>query len=156
MRRQHHRDCLGPGLLIAVIVDRDPHGDAGIVDDDIEGAELRGDVVHHGNDLFAISDIEPPGFGVATACCDLVGDGLCAFEVIVGHGDVGAFGREHARGGAAHAAGSSGDQRGQSLHRPAELLEIGHLALASMWAILTRLAPIPRQLNLPMAKARGF
>ena len=41
MRGQHHREALGPGFVIAVIVDRDAHRDAGIVDDDIEPAEMR-------------------------------------------------------------------------------------------------------------------
>jgi hypothetical protein len=35
----------GPGLVIAVVVDCDAHRDAGIVYDDIEPAEMRGDIV---------------------------------------------------------------------------------------------------------------
>jgi len=39
MRREHHRDAPGPGILIGLVVDCDAHGDAGVVDDDIEPAE---------------------------------------------------------------------------------------------------------------------
>jgi hypothetical protein len=60
MRRQHHRDALGPGVLVSLIIDRDAHGDAGIVDDDVEPAEMRCDVMDHALDLTAIGDIELP------------------------------------------------------------------------------------------------
>ena len=126
MRRQHHRNTLGPGFLIAVVVDRDAHRDAGIVDDDIEPAEMRGDGADDGVDVVAVGDIERPGFCAAAAGRDLVRNGLRAIGGIVGDGDVGAFGREHLRGGAAHAAGGAGDENGQSLDRTAELFEVGH------------------------------
>jgi hypothetical protein len=46
--------CLGPGLVIAVIADRHAHRDSGIVDDDIEAAEMRCDRVDDGADLVAV------------------------------------------------------------------------------------------------------
>ena len=126
MRREHHRQSLRPRLVIAIIVDRDAHRNAGVVDDDIEPAEMRCDIVDHGCDVIAIGNIERPGLGASTARCDLCGDGLRALGRIVGHGDVGAFGCEHPRGGAAHAAGRAGNQNAQSFNRPAELFETGH------------------------------
>ncbi len=59
VRGQHHRERASPRLVVAVIVDRDPRGDAGIVDDDIEPAEMRGHLSHDSLDLVAIADIEP-------------------------------------------------------------------------------------------------
>ena len=91
---------------------------------------MAGNIVHDGNDLLAIGDVEQPGLCATAVCDDLIGDGLRALGREVGHGDISALSREHARGGAAHAAGGSRDEHGQSFHRPAELLEIGHLALA--------------------------
>jgi hypothetical protein len=55
MRGQHHSQPLGPGLLVAVIVDRDADGDAGVVDDDVEPAEMFGDIVDDRGDVVAIS-----------------------------------------------------------------------------------------------------
>ena len=52
-----------PSLVVAVIVDRDADGDAGIVDDDVEPAEMRGDVVDDGGDVVAVGDVERPGLG---------------------------------------------------------------------------------------------
>ena len=124
MRGQHHGEASGPGLVIAVIVDRDAHGDAGIVDDDIEPAEMRRDVVDDIGDVVAVGDIERPGFCRAAACCDLAGDGLRGLGADIGDGDIGAVGREHKRRGAAHAAGGAGDKNGQAFDRAAELFEI--------------------------------
>ena len=127
MRRQHHRQPLGPGLVIAVVVDRDAHRDAGIVDDDIEPAEMRGDVVDDGVDVVAVGDVERPGFcGLPPLAAISAATACVASALIVGDGDVGAFGGEHPRGGAAHAAGGAGDENGQTLDRAAELFEFGH------------------------------
>ena len=60
MRRQHHGDAPGPGVLIGLIVDRDTHGDAGIVDDDIDCPEICGDIADHALDLAAVGDVELP------------------------------------------------------------------------------------------------
>ena len=126
MRRQHHRERPGPGFVIAVIVDRHAHGNAGIVDDDIEPAEMGGDVVDDRRDIVAAGDVEPPGFCNFAARRDFGGYGFGAVGGKIGDRDLGALGGEHARGGAAHAARSTGDENGQSPDRAAELFEIGH------------------------------
>ena len=124
MRGQHHGKRLRPGLFVAIIVDREPHRNAGVVDDDVESAEMGRDVVHDGNDVIAIGDIEGPGPGLSAIGGDFIGDGLRTLRTNVGHRDVGAFGREHARGSLAHAAGGAGDENGQAFDRAAELFEI--------------------------------
>ena len=91
---------------------------------------MRGDGADDGVDVVAVADIKRPGFCAAAAGCDLVSDGLRAIRGIIGDGDIGAFGREHPRGGAAHAAGRAGNEYGQSLNRAAELFEFSHRILA--------------------------
>ena len=158
MRRQHHGQSPGPRLVITVIVDRHPHRNAGIVDDDIEAAEMCGDILDHGVDVVAIGDVQCPGLCHFALCCDLLRDSPRAFGRIIRDGDVGAFGCEYKRGGAAHAAGRAGDENGQSRNRAAELFEIGHRILAEDDAVrpagLTRLAPIPREVK-PCEKTAG-
>jgi hypothetical protein len=126
MRRQHHRERLAPCLVIGRVVDRQTHGDAGIVDDDVERAEMRGDLVDDSADRLGIGDVEPPRFRTAADRGDFICDGLRSVRAHIGHRDIGAFGREHACCGAAHAAGCARDEHRQSLHRAAELLEFGH------------------------------
>jgi hypothetical protein len=99
MRRQHHGQSPGPRLVIAIIIDRDAHRDSGIVDDDIEAAEMRCDIVDDGCDVIAAGNVERPGRAGSTARCDLSRDGLRAFGRIVGHRDVGALGCEYPRRG---------------------------------------------------------
>src|SRR5262249_16065359 len=146
MRRQHHRDALGPGVLVAFVVDRDAHRDPGIVDDDVEPAELRRDLVDHALDLARFGDVELPRPGPAAPASDLLCDGLCAICIVIGDGDIGAFGGEHARGCASHAAGRTGDENGQSAYGPAELLEGRHavssrlLLLVVRWTTLTSIS----------------
>ena len=120
---QHDGQSLRPCLVIAVIVDRDAHGDTGIVDDDVEPAEMLGDFVHDRSDVVTVGDIERPGFGGLTFCRDVAGNGLRRLGADVGDRDLGAFGGEHPRGGAAHAAGGAGDENAQTLDRAAELFE---------------------------------
>ena len=91
---------------------------------------MRGDVIDDGGDVVAVGDVERPGLRRAASCRDLAGDGLRGLGADVGDGDVGAFGGEHQRGGAAHAAGGAGDENGQALDRAAELFEIRHGMLA--------------------------
>jgi len=119
-----YRQPLGPRILVTVIVDGDAHRDAGIVDHDIEPAEMRRDVADDGCDGVAVGDVERPGSCGAAFGGNFGGDGLGCLGVDVGDGDVGALGGEHQRGGASHAAGGAGDKNGQALDRAAELLEI--------------------------------
>src|SRR5215468_11134080 len=63
MRGQHHREPTCPGLVITGFIDRDAHGDAGIVDEDVEAAEMRGHLADDGRDGVAVGDIEHPRFG---------------------------------------------------------------------------------------------
>jgi hypothetical protein len=126
MRGQHDRERLCPGVVVTFIVDRDAHGDAGIVDDDIEAAEMRGDVIDDLDDVIVPRDIERPGLCRAAARGNFIRDRLRALGTEVGDGDLGAFGRENMRSGASHAAGGAGDENGKTLHRTAELSEIGH------------------------------
>ena len=136
MRRQHHGNPLRPGLFVAGIVDRDAHGDAGIVDDDVERRRnARRSRLTTRSIAVAVGDVERPGLRVPAACRDLLRDRFGAVRRQIGHRDIGAFGREHARGGAAHAAGRTRDEHGQSLHRAAELLEFGHDVSPVMKAI---------------------
>src|SRR5262249_22260043 len=113
-----------PRLVIAFVVDRDAHGNAGIVDDDIEATEMRGHFADHVGDVVAVGDVERPGFRRTSCCHDLVGDDARGICTDVGDGDLGAVGRVHTRGSAAHAAGGAGDEDGQAFDRAAELLEI--------------------------------
>ena len=62
VRRQHHGQASCPCLVIAVIVDRDAHGDAGIVNDNVDPAEIRREVVDDIGEVVAVGDIERPGF----------------------------------------------------------------------------------------------
>jgi len=78
MRREHHGQSLRPRLVIALMVDRDAHRNAGVVDDDIEPAEMRRDIVDDGRNVIAIGNVERPGLRGSTARCDLCGDGLRA------------------------------------------------------------------------------
>jgi hypothetical protein len=138
-----------PGGVIPFIVDRHAHGNAGIVDDDIERAEMRGDVIHDLDDVLRFGDIENPCLCRPALGGNLVGHGLGGFGTEIGDGDVGALGGEHVRRGAAHAAGGAGDENGQAFDRAAELFEIRH---DGTWtggrvAGLTRLAPIRRQVK---------
>jgi hypothetical protein len=108
-------------------------------------------------DVVAAGDVERPGFCGSAAGEDLGSNRLRAFRAEIGDRDLGAFSREHPRRGAAHATGRTGDENGQSLHRPAELFEVGHELLAgdvARLAGLTRLAPIPREVK-PSKKREG-
>ncbi len=116
MRGQHDRKCPGPGVVVTLIVDRDAHGDAGIVDDDIEPAEMRGDVIDDLDDVIRPGNVERPGSCRATTICDFTHYRLRAVSAEVGNGDVGALSRENMRGGAAHAAGGAGDENGEAFH----------------------------------------
>src|ERR1700722_2871752 len=130
MRGEQNRDALLPGRVIAVAVDRGRDRNAGIVDDDIEPAEMRGDLAHHGIDVIEVGDVEGPGFRSASIPGDFGGHSLCACCDEIRNRNVGALGREYPRGGVAHAAGRAGDENGQSGARPAELFEIRHRMLA--------------------------
>lgn len=83
-------------------------------------------IIHHALDLATIGDVERPGLCRTAARRDLLRDGERTLFVIVGDGNVGRFRGEYARGGAPHAAGGTGDENGQALDGPAELLELGH------------------------------
>jgi len=91
MRRQHDRQCPGPRILVTVIVDRCAHRDAGIVDDDIERAEMRGDVADDCCDGVAVGDVERPGLAVPPLAAISAANGLCRLGVDVGNGDLGAL-----------------------------------------------------------------
>src|ERR1700761_1420545 len=146
LRRQHHRQRLRPGLFIAGIVDRNAHGDAGIVDDNVERAEMRSYLAHDALDRVAIGDIEGTGPGGAAAGCDLVGYGPGAVRAPIRHRDMGAFIGEYPRRGGPHPARGARDQYGQSLYRTAELLEVWHDI--SLWRFLLRtFAPSYDQTN---------
>jgi len=61
---------------------------------------MRGDVDDDGLDLVTVGDIEPPGLCRSAVGRDFDGDGVRARRCGVGDRDIGAFGGEHARGGA--------------------------------------------------------
>src|ERR1019366_2905574 len=129
MRREQNSQAPVPGGVIAVAVDGGCDRNAGVVDDNIDPAEMRRDLVDDSIDVIAVGNVQRPGFRGSAPSRDLCGDGVSACGGIVRHGDAGAFGREHPRGGAADAAGRAGDENGQSRDRAAELLEIGHAFL---------------------------
>ena len=83
---------------------------------------MRGDTVDDGDDLVAVGNVQSPGPGDLAPSGDLGGDGFGALQCDIGDGNVGALDGEHARGGAAHAVGSTRDQHRQSLDRAAEFL----------------------------------
>ena len=87
---------------------------------------MRRDVIDDGGDGLAIGDIERPGLCRSAARRNLLCDRLRALFREIRDRDIGALRAEHKRGGTAHAAGRAGDENGQSLHRPAKLLEIRH------------------------------
>jgi hypothetical protein len=130
VRGQHHRERTCPRLVIGGIVDREAHGNPCIVDDDIERAELRCGIGDDGLDRSAVGDVERPGFCDPTAFRDLAGYSVRTVAIEIRHRDFRAFIGEDMRGGAAHAARCPRDECGQSLDRPAELLDIGHPKLA--------------------------
>ena len=70
------------------------------------------DLIDDGGDVVAVGQLRA-SVGRAAACRDLVGDGRDG-GADVGDGDVGAVGREYKRGGAAHAAGGTGNKDGQT------------------------------------------
>jgi hypothetical protein len=128
MRCQHHGKSARPGLVIAGIIDRDADRDAGIVDDDVQAAELSGDIVDDDRDRIAVGDVEPPGSRASPAGRDLACDCLGTLAIEIRDGDICALVGEHARGGAPHAGRSTRDEHGQSFHRTAERFEIKHFA----------------------------
>ena len=93
------------------IIDRATDRNAGIVDEDVEPAEIPGDVLHQlidvgGGGLVRLegAGLDAPGFQFANDGFGLVGGGDVA------DGDVGAFIRERAGAGRADAARTAGDE----------------------------------------------
>ena len=100
--------CRGIGVGV---IDRAADGDAGIVDEDVEPAEMLGDVVHELLDLDRRSLVglvgagfDAPGLQFLDDRFGLVGGGDIA------DGDVGAFIGERAGAGRADAARAAGDE----------------------------------------------
>ena len=93
------------------IIDRAAHRDAGIVDEDVEPAEMSGDVLHQLLDLGGRRLVGLEGAGFDALGLQLSDDG---FGLVGGgdiaDGDVGAFIGERAGAGCADAARTAGDE----------------------------------------------
>ena len=85
-------------------------GDAGVVDQDVDGAEVGEDGFGAGLDGVFAGDVEGEGFGGAAGGGDFGGDGFELVEIAGGEGDGGAVGGECEGAGAADALGGSGDE----------------------------------------------
>jgi hypothetical protein len=95
------------------VIEASDQGDAGIVDQDVDGAELVVGLLDHGGDGLAVGDVGGDGDGIAALGFDGIGDrGGLVGSVAVVDGDVGAGICEGQRDGGADAAGSAGDEGG--------------------------------------------
>ena len=89
-----------------------PAGDAGVVDEDVDVAEVGEDLRRHGLVLLQGVDAGLVGHGPAAELLD-VGDGLlgCLFVAAIVHGHVGAVGGEGEADGPTDATAAAGDER---------------------------------------------
>ena len=133
-------DLAAPLIVVhfpEVLLSRD-EGEAGVVDEDVDAAELGDGAIDHRLDLLGLGDVKIEGEGAAAEGADLFGDGGCAApgsvafglrEVFVRAGERGdddvcaVFGEADGDGAAdaAHAAGAGddGDFACEDAHRGA-------------------------------------
>lgn len=84
-------------------------GGAGVVDEDVDGAEGASDVAQHGFDGAGVGDVGADGEGVAAGVLDVVGYGLDVGFGAGADGDAGAAAAELEGDGAADAGAGAGD-----------------------------------------------
>ena len=106
MRGQHHRERTVPDLLVAIVVEGAEARYAGIVDENVDAAEIFGNLCHDSGDRVLVRDVEGIGFSTTAA---FGGDRSAGCCVEIGDRDACAFGREKPGGCAPHAAGGTGD-----------------------------------------------
>ena len=106
MRGQHHRERTVPDVLIGIVVERAEARHTGIVHENVDAAEIFGNLRHYAHDRILVCHIECIGFRPIAAFGGEHGAG-CGIDIR--HRNVRAFGREKPGGCAPHAAGGTGD-----------------------------------------------
>ena len=99
-----------PGHLVGLLEHRPERHDAGVVDEDVDRSD-RGDLLQERGPRGRVGDVERSGHD---AVAELVGDGAGQVGVAVADRHAGALTGEPGGGGAADAAGTSGDDDGQA------------------------------------------
>ncbi len=89
-------------------------GDAGVVDEDVDFAELGDGGFHGGLDLLFVGDVESEGYRLAAGGGDFADQFVQFFLIARGYGYGGAVFGEAQGAGAAYALRGSGDQRNPS------------------------------------------
>ena len=95
-----------PNLLVVTVFEGAEARYAGIVDENVDAAEIFGDLRHHTRDRILVRDVEGIGFRPIAAFGGERGAG-CGIDIC--HRYASAFGREKPGGCASHAAGGTGD-----------------------------------------------
>ena len=114
MRREVDGEGRVPGRVVGVgvAVERRRKADAGVVHEDVDRSEPRHDLGDDGFDRFGRRDVERPrrhDLGTVRGG-DLVGHGLDAVGVAVGHRHLRPLVGEEVRGRPPHARGRPGDE----------------------------------------------
>ena len=113
-----------------------PGGDAGVVDEDGDGAEVREGGGGHGLALLVVGDVGLVGVGAAAEGADFLGECVGGVGVAgVVDGDVCACGGEGADDAGADAAATAGDECGASG-------EICHVGAPGLLRVLMKYAPL--------------
>ena len=123
MAGQHDVDAGAPAVLIGLLGDIGGDGEASIVDENFQPAEMLCRFIDDTLDRLAIADIHGPAFDVLQAGIpDLLHDGVDGLLFEVGNGNIRAFMGKEVGGRAAHAGGGAGDERGLAFDRAGKRL----------------------------------
>ncbi len=102
-------------LLGGRVLDRAEQHLAGVVDDDVEAAQLVDGAVDRGDRLLLVGDVGLDRQRGVTGAADLGGQPLQPFEPARRHRDFGPLGGQRPRGRLADATAGAGDQRNGSV-----------------------------------------
>ena len=133
-RAQHHRHGAVPYVLVGIVIERAEARDARVVYEDVDAAEVLGDLCHYLRDHVSVRHVERVGAGVRAA---LSRHCFARSEVEIGHRDVRTLGGKQFRRRPAHAAGGPGDDRDPS-GNGAGAVGLGHDAISSQGGKLAR------------------
>src|ERR1700678_871113 len=126
LRSQQAGDSAIPDAIVIVVAEWSEAAEAGVVDQDVEPAEARGDVRNDALDLGRIEDVQPPAVRSTAGARDFLDHPRDARLVDIGNRDQRAFLRKQVSGRAAHPAGSAGDDHRTPLYRAIELFQWLH------------------------------
>ena len=115
-----------PDAIVIVGAERREAAEAGVVDQDVEAAEVSGDLRDDAFDLGVIEDVESPSVRSPACGRDFLDDARDSRLIDIGDRDQRAFLCEQVSGRAAHPAGGAGDEHRASLHRTIEFLDWLH------------------------------